>query len=598
MNASMFALALLLASADARDEVLKLLEQQPERTDLVVLIDTSGSMHKHFAATQEFARQLTALKREGDTVTLLSMAERTAVLSATSKLAPPKARYTDLGEGLSVVAETLLRPSYAPISMVFLVTDFCSEPPPGSKYLGDPEGVGACRKVVIDEHLAKRSKQLTALGDQEIRVVALAIEPTSEAGLEAARSVLGSVVRVDVSGDTLKTSLENLRARIAYDRAALQVEKMLKAPPLSVELAALKLPLQGAVKLSPQIVAKSALPIEVTVESVRALDGSINFAAGTAENALAKWTPKDPPREVELEVTVSFAIGPAAGVEKLLGRAPAGKAVLKKKITVELAPNDAPHLTIAAAKSIELAPGKSQQFPLSLENTLRWADAEASCAVNGGERVPLRIPALGKTDLPTGLSNRSEISHFKLPESHDEAVELQVDCIVTAVLADGTRIPRGSQTLNHIVVMTWRDGTSPWTVAAVLGALLLAVFVYVREISPRLQPASLTGRLVVYDGPGDFRRVTVPLKGRMRLSLEGVAQSAEASFDGERVVLPGKAAAVELYAEKAGKRSVMRLRKLGGEEIKVGESELGAEAVVMKRGRARFSIGEYFLRIE
>jgi hypothetical protein len=601
MSTQMFVLALLLASADARDDVLKLLEQQPERTDLVILIDTSGSMHKHFAATQEFARQLAALKHEGDTVTLLSMAERTGVLSATAKLAPPKGRFTDLGEALSMVSETLLRPSYAPISMVFLVTDFCAEPPPGSKYLGEVEGSGPCRSVVIDEHLSKRSKQLTALGDQEIRVIALAIEPTSEAGIQAAREVLGPVDRVDVSGDTLKTTLDNLRARIAYDRAALQVEKMLKTPPLSIVQERLALPLQGAVPFKLELKSSSALPIETTVENIRAADGSIVFENETASYVVkTPWSPKDPPREVELQTTVRFRIGPSAGVEKLLGRAPEGRAVLRKKVLVELSPNEPPHLVLQVEKRQQLEPGASKKLVLLVESTVSWAELEASCAINGAPPVPIRFAPLGRAELVTDLSNRSTLSRFKLPEIHEELVEHQVDCVVTAVTKDGTRLGRGTQSMNAVAVMTWKDGTSPWTVAVLFGAALFLVLVYLRELKPRMAPASLFGRLVVYDGPGDFRKVTVPLKGRVCLAFEGVSAAAEsgARVDGDRVVLPGMVSSAELYAEKSGKRSVMRLRKISGDAIKVGESDLGAQPVVMKRGRARFSIGEYFCRIE
>jgi hypothetical protein len=54
----------------------------------------------------------------------------------------------------------------------------------------------------------------------------------------------------------------------------------------------------------------------------------------------------------------------------------------------------------------------------------------------------------------------------------------------------------------------------------------------------------------------------------------------------------------ELYAEKTGKKSVMWLRKVGGDGVLLGESPLGAAPVLVRRGRARFSIGEYHCRVD
>jgi hypothetical protein len=175
---------------------------------------------------------------------------------------------------------------------------------------------------------------------------------------------------------------------------------------------------------------------------------------------------------------------------------------------------------------------------------------------------------------------------FELREEHRYEVPFQIEC-------DG-------ETYAMKTTIVWHDGVSPFLIAGVLAGIALLAFLYVREVRPRLEPASLRGRLVIYDGPGDFQRITVPLKGRIRFQLEGVEASGDltARVDGDRLVLPGLKTSAELYAEKSGKKNVMRLRKVRGDEVKLGETELGAAPAVLRRGSARFSVGGYHCRID
>jgi hypothetical protein len=94
--------------------------------------------------------------------------------------------------------------------------------------------------------------------------------------------------------------------------------------------------------------------------------------------------------------------------------------------------------------------------------------------------------------------------------------------------------------------------------------------------------------------------VTVSLQGLERIRLQGVAKKDEktAHMDGDRVVLPGSDTSAELYAEKYGKESVIRLRKVSGEDVMLGESKIGAAPIDLRRGRSRFSVGDYHCRIE
>jgi hypothetical protein len=199
------------------------------------------------------------------------------------------------------------------------------------------------------------------------------------------------------------------------------------------------------------------------------------------------------------------------------------------------------------------------------------------------------------------LQNRAEASRLRVAQEHTKTIDIAAECELTAIAAGGARIPLGRQRAANETSIVWSDGTSPVQVSFALLALGLVALLYFREIRPRMEPASLRGRLVVYDGPGDFRRITVPLKGRARFRLEGAEATAEsaARVDADRLVLPGSGGtSAELYAEKSGKRSVMRLRKVRGDALKIGESPLGSEPISLKRGNARFSIGDYHCRIE
>jgi len=63
-----FALALgaqgsIALAEDARDVVVRTLAAKPSRADLVVVLDTSGSMAKHFEVAKQFVGDLAGLAR-------------------------------------------------------------------------------------------------------------------------------------------------------------------------------------------------------------------------------------------------------------------------------------------------------------------------------------------------------------------------------------------------------------------------------------------------------------------------------------------------------------------------------------------------------
>jgi hypothetical protein len=654
------------AEADVRDQALKLLDAQPLRTDFIVLLDTSGSMAKHFEAARKFVGDLGLYARAGDTIHFIAFNERAGELMVTvragmpgllhdrvANIKQPHGQFTDLGAGLEATLDALMRPGYAPLSMVFLITDFCAEPPPGSPYEGAIDGNGPCRHVTITEILKRKAAQVFATGDQQVRAVALAIDPTNDVGLEATRQLFGSVVRVDVSKGDLTAALETLKKRMLYERASLQVEQLMKRIPLALTSPRDPIPLQGAAITDLQLASSAPLPISLRPKSLVAVDGSMRFVlpslagpleappykpvrvlslakpvgdrigqppslvevshpdpfnfAVKAENVPDKaprWSPTEPTREVEVELVVDFDLGPKDALEKLIGREPKGEAVIKQRLRLELAPIESasPLLLVPqdGKRTVSVAPGQSRDCKLSLTSSVAWADVEALCTIDGHKQEPMVLAPGKSAAITVALKNDVLSNPWQLAREQSKEVTINGDCEVITIAGDGSKLPAGRHSMTLTYTLTWKEGYEPALVFGILLAFVLAILLYVREVRPRLEPPVLTGRLVVYDGPGDFQRVTLPLQGLDRVQLQGVAQKdgTAAHIDGDRIVLPGSETSAELYAEKYGKESVIRLRRLAGEEVMLGESKIGAAPIDLRRGRSRFSVGAYHFRIE
>jgi hypothetical protein len=639
------------ALADVRDEVVRALSAEQRRADLVVLLDTSGSMGKHFADVKRFAGDLAALARPGDTLTFIAFAGRGSelmppvtmrpgarkeVLAKLAKLRPPRGLHTDLGAGLEATLDALLRPDYAPLSLVFLITDFCAEPPPGSPFAGAREGRGPCRQVTATPSLRKKSARLVGGADQAVRVFALSLEPTSEAGLAATRDALGSLVRVEVQGGDLRRALDGMRQRLEYERASLVVERMLAHPPVTLEAPAEALWLEGERAIELSLVSRIPFAANVRASGLRTLDDSVRFALDGSPRALSlpaargnasstatlrvrgQRTSRTPlpvqavagepfaaVQELEVELALEVELLPVAPLEKLLGQPPRARGTTRQKLTVRFVPPDAKLAPLALEAPqrqppLTLAPGAEAQVALSLQSLAPWAALDVRCTVNGRAAEAVRLWPEAREPLRVRVKNDAPARRFRLASTETRALPLRGSCAVAAITRSGAAVPWGTYPVATAVQVTWREGVPLVPALGVTLALLLGIALYVRELRIRVAPAALSGRLVVVAGPGQFRRVNVPLRGLVRLSLQGGVggREGEVRLDGDRLVLPGgESALLELYAEKAGRQRVMRLRLLEG-TAQLGERALDASPVLVRKGRARFSVAGYQCRIE
>jgi VWA domain-containing protein len=640
------ALALISAGEpDARDEVVRMLAAKPSRTDLVVVLDVSGSMAKHFDVAKRFVGDLADLASPDDSISFIVFADRAfellppvtvraggadALRARIKKLRSPHAPHTDLGAGLEATLDALLRPNYAPLSMVFLITDFCSEPPAKSPYLGSKEHQGPCRRLRFDDALKKKSARLFGAGDQSVRSFAVTLEPTSEAGLDAARQTLGSLVRIDVESGDLAKALASVRARFAYDRAALAIEQMLKHPPISVEPPREPLPFEGRREIELGFTSSGPLPMLVHVENVAAKGGDVSFELVHPERAIElpprtgasapspvpvllraeresgrRANPFASERSIEIDVSLDVELSPSAPIEKLIGATPRSKASVHERLEVRFEKPDPSRVPVALApksgfEQRQLAPGESATVPLSLKSLVSWGDLEATCTIGGRAFDPVLVVPSSTVTLEATVLNQATARSWWIETTRSVDADLAGTCEVTAVAPDGMKLPLGRHPVAAKVALSWTEGVPRALVFGVLLALILGSLLYFGAIKPRSLPAALTGRLVVYAGPGPFRQVTIPLAGRARIALQGSpAKDAEIRLDEDRVVLPAlEGTAAELYAEKVGHRSVMRLRKLTGDEIVVDAQPLENAPVVVRKGRARISLGEYRCRIE
>ncbi len=649
-------LALLLsvhARADVRDEVVELLASEPRRADLIVVLDTSGSMQQHFAQVKTFVGHLATVARPGDTLTLIGFAGGASELlppfavrpgnaqylrTRLNKIRPPRAQHTDLGAGLEALLDALLRPNYAPLSLVFMITDFCAEPPSGSPYAGALEGAGPCRHVELTPSLMKKSARLQAAGDQSVRTFALALDPASEAGLRAAGEVLGSLARIDVSSGELERELLSVRTRIDYARAGLAIEQILKRPPISLTGPLGPVALQGARDLEVGLVSRAPFPSTVRITGLKALDQSIGFeilapartldlprgsktrklpasaftvratgleAVAHGPSGASADKPFDYTREVELELTLELELAPRAPIEKLLGSPARTTTVLRQKVPVHFVAPDKSIVPIslsvaAGSERFELRPQAQAPLQVVVTSLTPWANLEVECEVGGQRTGLLKLLPRASAQSQISVENQASPQSLHLARRVDRQVRLAGTCVVTAVARDGTRVPRGTYPILLGVTLTWREGIPVLPVLLALCALLAGIALYVREVRLRLSPAALSGRLVVYAGPGQFRQVTVPLDGLVSLAVQGGASSddMEVRLDAGRLVLPGAGPTLlELYADKSDKRRTMRMRLVHG-EAKQEDQALDSTPVRVKKGRTRFSVGAYALRID
>jgi len=638
------------ARADVRDEVVALLASEPRRADLIVVLDTSGSMQQHFGEVKTFVRLLSSVARPGDTLTLIGFAGKANELlppfvmrpgsaqylkARLNKIKPPRAQYTDLGAGLEALLDALLRPNYAPLSLVFMITDFCSEPTANSPFAGGLEGGGPCRELQLTESLMKKSARLQAAGDQTVKTYALALEPASEAGLRATGEVLGPVARVDVGSGELERALDSVRTSIDYVRAGLAIEQLLKRPPLTLAAPLGPIAMQGVRDLEVGLGSRAPFPSTIRISQLRALDQSIEFEVlsparaldlargsgsrkpvmgafnvrATGRESLAHGAKGESPnkpfeytREVELELTLDLEFGPRTSIEKLRGAPARATTAIRQKVPVQFVAPDVSITPISLSvapgfERIEVSPQTEAPLQIVVTSLTPWANLETECEIGGQRTGRLKLLPSASAASQLIIANQTSSEGMHLERHMDRQVRLTGSCVVTAISREGTRVARGSYPVALRTTLTWREGIPYLPALLTLCALLVGIALLVREVRLRVAPTALSGRLVVYAGPGQFRQVTIPLEGLVTLAVQGGTgeEDMEVRLDADRLVLPGAGPTLlELYADK---RLAMRMRLVRGQATQQ-DQPLDSTPVRIKKGRSRFSVGGYAMRID
>ncbi len=257
---------------DRRPEVAALFAGVRGSNDVVLVADGSWSMRDVFRGQiQPALPGLIGELADGDHFSLLRFANfasealpdrtlspdtRAVLQREAAKLAEPMPTdtRTDLGAAIERTLGELTRPGFSPTQIVIFISDFCHEPPAGSRYSARPIPADPRRCYFLPSDSLVDTAQRVLLGHR-VRVIALALEDSNSQGFEAFRRVFPGAYRVDVTGAGLGSYFDRLRREIAYERlAALVADELKHAQPTAV----LEVPPQ-AVK------AGSAVPFDVRV---------------------------------------------------------------------------------------------------------------------------------------------------------------------------------------------------------------------------------------------------------------------------------------------------------------------------------------------
>lgn len=628
-----------LAPARAEDEgrtaSIARLEASAPPLDIILLFESSSGAATRDDEVRALAVALARAAKPRDTLTVVGFSDRAVetlpTLALTSDQAAnvrsrlghrstARSQSVDLGAGLEAALRILERPEHAPTALVVVVSDLCARPSDGSPYAGPAAESAPCREVRRPGTVTARARAVAADEHRAVRVLVVAPGSPSELGLHATREMLGEPQRIERKPnlpllDTILTALPTARATLA-------IERLLRAPPISVVTSSLALGLDGEQAITLTLASESPVDMRVHVTGIRARDDSIAFVSEEprsiellasrrttlrirARNVPEKakpWSTVDPGRDVPLEVELELELTPPASIADLLDRPLKRSMRIEKTITLSLAPARGPHLIATAPRRVEIPPHAAADVPIELDSPIGWATLELACTFGSGPMMKLRIPPRGEVSVSSRVFNDAATAPWMLAEVLTREIEIRGECQLTAETPSGERIDLGLERPVAATTMVWTVGTS---LVRFLGGLLMGlvcILVWIREVSPRLAPAGLMGRLVVDQGTRDSPRLVVPLRGRARLTMEGTdptAEPAAARLEGDRLLLPGlKGEHAELYAEKTGKRSVMRFRKVAGERTRVGKAALGSSPILIRRRRARLSMGPYRIRIE
>lgn len=234
---------------DHRGEVAALFAKVGGANDVVLVVDGSWSMRDLFSGQIRPALPgLISELGDGDHFSMLRFANlaaealpdrtldpdtRAALQRETRALAEPMPSdtRTDLGAAIERAIGELTRPGFSPTQIVIFVSDFCHEPPSGSRYSDRPIPGDPKRCFFLPSEELAQTAQRVLLGHR-VRVIALALEDTNPQGFEAFRRVFPAAYRVDVTGAGLGNYFERLRRELAFERlAALVADELGHAHP-------------------------------------------------------------------------------------------------------------------------------------------------------------------------------------------------------------------------------------------------------------------------------------------------------------------------------------------------------------------------------
>lgn len=197
----LLALLSLSLAADPRDEVAQAFQDAPQRADFLFLLDLGGEARAPAAVGEALAvlaerlpegDQLAVIGFSADPVTLLPPVlldgdTRAQAAATLRRMKLPRGPKSDLGLALQTAAELLGADPEASLRFVFMLSDFCHDPPADSPFSFG--GGDQCRQIRGLKGLSEATRR--AVGGAKIFPVALTLQRPDRDGLRSFFNVYG-----------------------------------------------------------------------------------------------------------------------------------------------------------------------------------------------------------------------------------------------------------------------------------------------------------------------------------------------------------------------------------------------------------------------
>jgi antitoxin (DNA-binding transcriptional repressor) of toxin-antitoxin stability system len=237
-------------SADEQALVDAIGARNPAPADYLFMLDTAGGGLQAANDARADIAEIVQAARDGDTVTIVSMHTRAVValeptridgmsrVSVTEQirnLSLTSGHDSDLGAGLSYIAQHVGRGGSAKVHLVYFMSAFCHQPSTSSEW--DGGGGAGCRQIKgIDRLVAATSKAAT---DRLVAPILLrrpleAKDFNEGIGLEAVRKVLGGGEVVSLGETPWAAWAAQYKAHAALNRLRPLIDRDLQQPELKV----------------------------------------------------------------------------------------------------------------------------------------------------------------------------------------------------------------------------------------------------------------------------------------------------------------------------------------------------------------------------